>query len=397
MLDLMAVVNVCTRFRQIAVNVFQTRYPRGKFDLRDLRHNGDVMLTQMDDCLTAFGEYIKSIAVTFELHEELLLGMIAEHCTNLEELEFNGSNVSMETILALRPLMDKLKAVTLRCMNTEVALLFSAKSRLESLYVHCRDGTAVLPPNLRVANLEIIHLFGVRIQAEAFEAFFKRHPGLRILHISERVLDKSLLHSIPRYLQQVESVVLNGDFPADTSFSKWEELQNLRTLVLNGRNFPIGGILQSLVDGDVPLEQFRLLNASVDHPSIITALCQLRTLKDLEFTENANEANVTDADLIRMSRSFPDLEHVRVTSPMISLKGIRAMMKHADDLKWAYFRVDFKQCVNYHTDARDCDFIAKSMSAKNGARISVTISGLSGERIHVSGFVTLGLCDLEAL
>lgn len=384
LLDLVQVANVCRRFQQIAANVFLTRYPRGKFDLRDLRHSGDVTLSQMDDCLQAFGACIKSIDVTFELHEEILLGMVAEHCTHLEELEFNGASVTMETILALRPFVEQLTAVTLRTMTDDIALMFSARSRLQTLYIHSRVGSSTLPATLRLPQLRDVQLIGVLAAPAVFEAFIQRHGTIERLLITDRQLDRGLMHSIPRHLARLERLVLVGNCPEHTFFSNWERLKCLRQLVFDGRNYPVAGILQSLVDGDVPLEGFRLSSSRIDHPSIMAALCRLTTVSDVELTQNGGAANVTDGDLARLARSLAGLRSIRVTSPTLTLNGIRLLLKHADELRHAHFRIDFRHCVNYHTDARHCDFIGKSMCARGG-KMSVTISGLSGDRAHVSG------------
>lgn len=381
LLDLCAVANVCTRFHDVATQIIRARYAKRMFDLRQLRHNGHITLDQMDDCLRLFGSVIRSIEVTFELHEDVILGMIAAHCTNLEELEFNGSNISTATITALRPVISQVKSLNLRCLDDRIKQLFSSTSQLRSLYVRDSFGLSTLP-NVKLPKLTELTLIGLKLQQTSFKNLIAHNRHITKLEISDGPIDDNLLHCIPQYLQKLEHLILNYDCPMDNSISKWDDLKCLRTLELNGKDFPISAIMQALVDGEIPLKRLKLTYSGADENDFMDYLCRMQSITDLEFT--ANSTNLNDSQLIQIAQALNNLQQIRVNSMHVTINGIRQMLQYANRLKESIFRIYAGQHQVYcekMLNELDCDAIATVIEDR--VKMMISMCGTASQRADV--------------
>lgn len=384
LLDLCAVASVCTRFHDAASLVFRSRYPKGRFDLRQLRYNGHVTLDQMDDCLRIFGANIKSIEVTFELHEDLILGMIAAHCNNLQELEFNGSNIATATIVAIRTLISQLQSLNLRCLDHRIGELFTSNSQLRSLYVRDNFGVSTLP-NVELPKLIELSLIGLNLKQPSFKVFITRNRNIRKLEITDGSIDDNLLQCIPRYLNKLEHLVLNVDCQLDNSISHWDCLKSLRVLELNGKYFPVAAIMRALVDGKIPLERLKLTYSGDDEADYMDYLCRLTSITDLEFA--ADFTHLNDCQLIRISQTLDNLKQIRVNSKNVTINGVRQMLRYANKLRESFFRLYSGQqqrvCSNQMLNELDCDAIATVIEDR--IKMMISMCGTAGQRDYVSG------------
>lgn len=369
LLDLCAVANVCNRFRHIAQSVFQSKYAKSNFNLNHLRYSYDsyVTLNQMDLCLRLFGEQVTQMEVDCVLHEDVILGMIAEYCPNLKMLEFDGSTMSLGTIQMLRPLISTLHTFHLNCLDERTTQLFASNCVFQCLFLRNSSGIAPLPV-MRFSEMVELTLSDLHLRQPEFSAFLEQNGQLRKLEIiGGQVNDFKIISCSPRYLQNLEQLKLSFDCPLGNSLVHWNAFKRLRVLELTGKDFPITAILCALHYAKAPLERIKLRYTRILHSNFLDFLCRMKSIIDLEFITNYEDLN--DSQLIRIAQNLPNLQHLVVNSKLITTDGIRQMLKYADRLKASSFRV--------HSDgwtSHDCDAIAKAIEDR--VQMTVTICGI---------------------
>lgn len=162
---LFSVANVCTRFNQIAKQVFASKYRSRMINSTHLHLIR--FLIQVENVLSNFGSFIVSLEVDpeqildnntddetkYNLSNSILT-MIGAHCRNLNELIINFLRLDEQTLIRISSLLLRLKTLRLRTVtNGSARDVISKCSQLEVLDYCLYSHYDIDLPNVTLPNL----------------------------------------------------------------------------------------------------------------------------------------------------------------------------------------------------------------------------------------------------
>lgn len=269
--QLVAIANVCTRFRRIAADIFTAKY-KGNINFDHLSVNPAWVEFEL---LRAFGRLISEIS--FSGICTSTLDMVSKYCQNIKGI---------------------------KCLIKDQGLF----------YREC-----ILPqrlcPKLVNLHLSTMHFYDLR----ATETFFILNPQLEQLTLDNIGMPFDL--DFLRHLPNLKVLVLHSQCVRYQSFG---QLRYLKSLHL--RSEDIQRILNELIAGNVQLERLDLSGEHDNSIEIVNLICQMKSINWLQVN------SIDDRSLTRIIESLEHLSEIAIDLSTVTIKGIRHALEHSTHL-----------------------------------------------------------------
>lgn len=313
--DLLAVANVCQRFKRIAMKVYRSKYKIRTNVVDDLinqnRESTPISLARIELLLRTFGPEVSAFDVDGSKNTLILLAMCSEYCTKLQYLRANV-DFSSTPYGYLRRILPHLNHLELS-LSYPVGGLFVGEWPLETLYLFINDPDVEATIILNLPRLRVLSVWSycTELTEQLLAQLLSRMSQLQKLRITVPDINSRALHRLPQYLPNVQEIALeqcefNGEW--ESSIVEWGELRSLQSLILLRVDTRfVEMILQSLVAGRVPLKSLQIKSYIPDNnnvfkfidqmPSerIIQSIQQLPSLTTIIFFEYENIDKIKNA------------------------------------------------------------------------------------------------------
>lgn len=376
--DLVAVADVCCRFRQNAQAEFahskskETKLEIGGLDLNTLLSASKV--------LRNFGPYIKVVWLegTFD-HEtdqyycEKSLHMLNQYCYGtLTELQVVAIDISENIEQLLRPLLQHLQILIFTCCklsNVFLNTLTELAPELHELRLQCsycyRSNDEMKQP-VRIGNqleppkLEKIQYFACNIHNNTIEEFFQVNPQLKNIILDDcPYASDQIFESIAKYVPQIEAIYykprkMNDRFTApnpirNTNIKYFGQLKNLKSLalILEPRSTTyMLSVVRKIVAANISLEHLHLRDFDL-YDRIDEFVVEISKLKNLKTLKLRNIVNLKPFDILRISTHLSELSEIyfsHSTKSMFTSRDLLHLVQNANKLQlfcchdhWFYY------------------------------------------------------------
>lgn len=369
--DLCSVVDVCKKFRSIALSVFKRNH--FDIDLDELIQNEsesesedlNVTITSgnsacvCDDCcnmptpynpilpidevkeiIRHFGSYIGTIRISAEDKEQgnEILNLLATHCTNqnadLDKLIMTDVNVSKKLMPRFRPLFDRLQCLEVTNSPFHIGSELT-ELVLDDVYLDC-----VL--TRRLEKLQGLCLFDVNETIPgALKSLSASPPHLKRLNISGWILPLAILKDQSSLTPELEEITVVdakmkiGDIQHVNSLAT---LDNLKAFSFDCSGFSITEVLNNFVEHNVPIEELCLSNVTIS-TNAGTNLIKLSKLKKLRLSDGGW---VDDVKVPEIVKGIPILEELCLCNfGLVTVADIKAIIANVPKLN--FFQLNYQQ------------------------------------------------------
>lgn len=334
--DLRSIAYVCKRFRHIAKPIFRLKHFNGKEIFENFK------LWQVDAFFQLFGEPITSIDLSEikDAQTDIVVRIMLEHCKKVTNLRCEVYNE--KTILALRPLMQNLQQITIKCETDNFAEAFDLNIAypLRKLILKPLDYVRLPAQNFPHLTELYLEAYDKLSQIENYD-FFALNPQLTALKIIFCFINRGGVDCILKHLPnlqefEVETLCVYSNEPED--FLCFGQLKHLRSLRLGSSAHENMGalILKILHDNQVPLEKLKIDFHAPYTEEIIDAICRMKSITQLEVI---NDDLVNDNCLMRFVQELEHLIHIHIDKTE-SINGVCDALKNRENLKRAIIVVD---------------------------------------------------------
>lgn len=343
---------VCTRFNQLAKDVFKAKFKRLEVDngwIYGERYNYFVKM------LRTFGSSIRSLSIRSWDNHQNILQVINEHTSsqlkaltlysfridehvninsmlsNLETLELISCDVySFSDILTV---CTELKILKIKYMNFN-----RLKNRKRGILT-----LPLRPLNQRFAKLEEIHLESL-LDEHDLNSFLTLDSPLKKLVVLNYSPTRSLAPVIIKHHENLEELVLyqrvDENVESSENFQKQlqcfsQPLRSLKILKLEIASFSVGPFIKMLAIEKVPVEELVLRERSHGNQIDSNEIYILTQLKKLKSVKLFDIDCFTDEHLIQLAKELPQLQRMvlyGLTSRNINVMTLKKSVMHATKL-----------------------------------------------------------------
>lgn len=334
--DLLQLAYTCKRFHSIAKKAFSKKVITSKFFIK-------LELPQTEKFFRTFGECIKS--VNFDSYgrneSRIRLCLMVEHCKNITSFECIGIQHRLLTawiagigsvIISIVPMLEKLSICGEPSYGCRVLFRENIEYRLKELNI----SYWVNLPMQRLSQLETVSLSNNwKVSPEDVVPFFNLNPQIKSLKLEHLRLSfdiSQILDHLPNLMELELSFVRNNLGSSSTNVDCYRRLNRLKMLkILPIEDVQILYILRALCDGQTKLE--KLFWAGKCEPSVIDAVCKLKSITHLELIHANSNKNVT-----RLVENLKNLVYIKATCE--TFEGIHNALRSARCLKEAQFKIN---------------------------------------------------------
>lgn len=381
--DFVEIADASLRFTGLAEAIFPIKFKKPNDQLE--RYACGKELPQVDSFFRHFGAHLHTIDLQKFPFEDIIAGLLQNHCGNLKELRMNY--LEPQTMIQIRQLLGQLQKLTIFCKDQDLSNLFPANSLLEQLELFSSIDQLSLP------QMHFPHLVDCRVNEVFFdnllmaEPFFALNTQIRQLHIQQCLIEFGIEY-ILQYLPQLEQLILNDNDHPDTDQSEFidifGQLKCLQTLCIRNESIPIDAILHQIVMKQISLKCLILKDIENGH-HLIDTICRIKSIRFLDI--GGYQCEINDNHLLHLAKQLTQLEEIKIISNQITLIGIQQMLTVAKAIRIAAFVIDrsMGNAIQIHAD--ECHHIADIARTAN-INLKVVIQGDS-DQITVSLFCSL--------
>lgn len=361
--DIIAIENVCKRFKRIAKKSFIPLLKRKRIDFTELKAGGNVVtLMNIQRFLQRYGSAIVSVLLCESHFRNVLdvvnpiLKLMQAYCPNLQSLtlykDANFKELEARTVGLIRSLLSKLSHVEIwnRAMTRLIPMhnyveFISACSDVETLVVNIFNKFDVILPETNFPKLKV---FKADCRSAKLDGFFAKNRQIEKLNfacksnvlrsISENMpeLRELSLRQLPAKFSEIDTVQLER-----TSLSVWKIDVNISV-----RYFFEMPSITSL--------QFEIFNV-VDIDLLLELAIRLKNLKNLEFFYiGSSRGQILSKDMIKdVLQHATKLAKLKIKWPSNDTDGFQS----SDYNEWL-------QVVQNRIDPLKLDIILDSVTDK---------------------------------
>lgn len=386
--SLCQMANVCKRFRPITEQAFSES--RKEFVYKDKPFKNSVFRR----VLCKFGHLITSIDVDSESGDEKAdVNAIVKYCdvNKLEKLTLSETTINCDVV---KPLFSRLKLLDLASCDFTGNRndLFSNCPNLETFRFQAQFGSEN-PLNYHFSIAFVVKKFP-KLKSLAFDcsytAFDALHhllplnPQLKELEIIAPAED-IYIQMVVQYAKNLESLAIHPGFWSTTSeiqtrkeLLNLSKLKKLRKLYLTASDEiyakSAAPLLDAFAKNKLPIDWLDLLEFSIDSKAIQSTL----KLKAMKFLRLDAIGNVTDADLVPLTKELPLLENIQLyfgakAKTPITVNGLAKLVKSGKHLTYLAL-VDIK---NLKIDKKAFDSLLKAAQSRGSEKkLEIDIFGI---------------------
>lgn len=350
--DLGGVADVCTRFRQNAQIVAESKL-KDVLPL-DAGKSSDNPLIESARVLRNFGAHAQSMHVYNSLHytlpqseiEEKLFQLLSLHCSGtVNELKIDGIIITDEIATIMQPLLRRLQKLELESsvcgkeLSQKLPLIAPLLRELKlirdrsnfnifNMFGGQEEGKRNLFMVLHrtFPKLESIFLRDLDyVMCHDVNKFLAQNPQLRKIEISgcDNLTRYELLQSIAENVPEIESIhiiyKIRLFIPFDHSYNFFGRLRKLNALTLNATDDYIAGVVGAIGASGIALEHldFKLLNLISTKLILVDGISKLKTLKTLRLEIwQCTKACVYffPCDILEICKSLSDLSELHLSN-----------------------------------------------------------------------------------
>lgn len=394
--ELIAVADVCSRFKQIAQAHFRTtvyRYLEGS--MLNFLHKNYGML-EISKLLRNFGASVVSIDVRqshFVIHtgaerrriseiERAIIELVCRHCGgSLEEFKCFLSGITIDLAQMIHLLIPRLKRLHLTDRGSFG--LFANTS-----------------PETNILKLEVLTLFGREMRTAHIEKLLAKAPHLRTIEIDVRVLDRDFFQSIGQHLPLIETIQFQHSSEIATPIYLGN-LSKLKTLEITSfSKFQV--VFNEIATSDASLEHLRLISLKVaEHPTSFLFGANTSRLKNLRSLILNRIPNLRAYHLIDIVKNLGKLiEFGLYNSLELTKENIFRLIQNAKALQNFYYYCDefirakmtidnndFKKMVNIVEERHKNTHLRIALGELNcTTNVSVDLAKANGDSMTLSAF-----------
>ncbi|XP_055304391.1 uncharacterized protein LOC129569532 [Sitodiplosis mosellana] len=388
--SLCQMANVCKRFRPISERAFSERHKKFVFEGRSCKNS------VFRRVLCKFGHLITTIDAS-EAHfvpgEKLDVGAIAKYCSNsLDKLILQKATIDCDVV---KPLFSRLKYLDLAMCDFTGNKngLFANCPNLEFFGFEA-DFCGPDPLDMgRDRSIRFVAKKFPKLESVAFDCsytgfwtFFdllKLNPQVKILDIIAPSEDM-YIQSVVQYTKNVEALAIHTGFMSTTPeiqtrkvFLQLSKLKKLQKLLIEAGDETYGKLVAPLMDAfakdKVPINRLNLREFTIGSKEIKSIL-KLKTMKIMSLDE---VVNVTDADLVPLTKELPLLENLQLyfgtkARTPITVSGLAKMIKAGKHLDY----VALVGVQNLKIDKKAFDDLLKAAQSRgNEKTLTIDIVG----------------------
>ena len=372
--DFLSAAETCIRFQENAKLTFRTQYKTievDEFSKKENMSSNSVTVDRLQSLFSIFGPLIVEFHFEGIINDDIL-NMIADYCgKTLQIFKITSSNVvDFNTRSSFKALTE------LRVINANIQN-FKYKSQLRILTIdrNVSDFDWFIQPFPLLETLKLVAVCHLRLD-QAIE-FLKLNPQLKSLYIrSCRHITPHIYGSIVDHAPKIEKLFLSvykSTSTADSieSILNVSKLRNLRFLGIfySQVEVPVGRLIDSLVENNVPVEVLGILNCDTDLIPQTSNLniAQMKQLKKLGITQ------MSDETLVNYVKHLPQLEEMICAKQLsflditqkITVAGIKRALQCGEHL--TVLSVDTKDLII------DLDDFKSILSLAKKKHVEVTI------------------------
>lgn len=376
--DFVEIADASPSFVGLAEAIFPIKFKKPNDQLE--RYGYGKRLSQLESFFRHFGQHLHTIDLRKFAFQDIVVGLLQKHCSNLEELKMDY--LEPETMIQLRQLLGQVQKLTIFCKDQDLRHLFPTNSLLEKLEIFSTIDQLTFPqihfPNLVDFRANEIFLDNFAM----VEPFFAHNTQIRRLHIQQCLIEFGIEY-ILQYLPQLEQLVLNDNDHPDTDPSEFigifGQLKCLQTLCIRNETIPIDAILYQIASKQISLNCLILKDIENGH-HLIDTICRIKTIRFLDI--GGYQCELFDTHLICLVERLTQLEEIKIISKKITLIGIQQMLRITNGIRIAAFVIDRTMGDSIQIYADECLHIANIARSAN-IDLNVVIHGDS-DQISVS-------------
>lgn len=372
--DLAAIGSVCTRFRRIVkrihpvTSISSTNENRLDVLFHNKPYNDDSirMLCRLDHYFHTFGASLTHVDLNRLPHQQVLYGILMEHCEKLTSLTCQVND--RWTLHELRLITAKLKKLHLSLEPKSIPdlrELLDGNTSLEMLEINA--GNAGLKcPDINLSKLIDLRLHRVRLDEISTKAFFTRNTQLQKLTVHNCYL----CDGFEDMLKCLSNLKELSYIYYDWLFHPYKK----RKLFVHVPGNIHHSIL-ALIFSQAPLEKL-VIKYPEEMSSAIHSICQMTSIKYLDVTLNFPD------EMIQLIQSLDNLIEVRIESEQLTIHHISLALSQAHEkLAKASFQV-IRLWDDEHLMGTDDDLIALQELATNcGIDVDITVKKKFGGKM----------------
>lgn len=377
LLDLCAIANVCRRFNAVAKRVFSARYTGGVCPIGDLCHVGEVTLSQVDRCVRTFADcrvIFKDVNKKCR-NIDIYLGVLNEHDATVDELELAGESVRTDTLTAIRPMLMRLRRLSLTAAHTHAARIDAdAAWHLHRLTIDWQKGDK-MPAIVALPGLVELDLNRFNGSGEVWlDNVLRASPNVRVLRLNEARLSVRQLQVMAGYLRgllelHTDRVAWHG-FDDGQLEHRPDMFASLRRLVVRSARTAasIPPMLSHMVLRSARIEDLTLHWHEWRQSSVVGMICEMPSIVTLAIRGSFDGAGKANAAILRIVREMQQLRDLTVDSTEIGFEHVRGLLPEAGQLTVLHVRLTM---LKFDGDVEVLDAISALIAASPGRRVTV--------------------------
>lgn len=386
LVDLTAAADVCVRFQQHAIDVFNLKYKHvvKREDIAEFK--GPVKFKMM---LRHFGSLIHSLSIDknyLKGNAVDLLNMISEYAPVLKELTLDGFNVGgggNGSVNGVHKLFARLEKLTLfECeFKNGARKLFASCAELKHLSLNmCEWNNRCI--DQKFPKLEEMHLYDFSdMEDDELEMFIISNPSLKRMSICDNMnsYEVDMMQTIGEHLKNLEELKIDEIFFDERSeFQSLGDLPLLRKLSLDANFHSVAPLIKMLAEKAVPLEYLALEDTEMDS-NAIRSMSKLTKLNEIQLS---CVSDLTDEHVIELAKELPQLREIHLkesTAKDITTIGLRNILGHAKKLS----HLVLESASNVQIDMSDYRSMLKSVQNRpEKIKLEIKITG-NGNKVNV--------------
>lgn len=244
LIDLCYISTMGEKFEQMTVPTFQARHRRDEDLLDDLKDDyGIVSLSQVEFCLRKFGASVNELRIdAAPIDTEIILGMCAEYCVNLDSLGIADTACCINTKTYLQQLLPGLQKLCLgaRAEKTPMSDIFTGDIALEALDLHL-DVYNWTTTSIQLSNVVELSLTSITsggnqpLSEKILQQISSCCPMLLKCEFNGFFLTRDILTIFPQYLSGIQELTLKTcKYYEKTKkpLAEWRDFRMLQSLKL---------------------------------------------------------------------------------------------------------------------------------------------------------------------
>lgn len=338
LLDLCAVADVCTRWRETAQAVYQYSEFKSKLhvysDLCSPHEYPDEILRRTSRVVRNFGEKTQSLYVNgtcYDFHElsqqkqqlyqRRLIDVLARYCKGtLDEVTISGFTVSSQVERSMRPLLRRLRKLKVQDCRGNLNLgHLKTSSKLTALEFECTSSNEQTQCFdewcCHVPSMVSISFNGLHVARRNIAAILISNPQLKKIDFSScKLLTDSIFKSIALYGPHIEAIQFHTRNPTtEKNIGYLGKVRNLKSLEVSGFEGNFKNIVVEIVAGGILLEHLHLEMNWIDPrhnaEQLVEEIVKLKTLKTLRLVDCKN-LNIDH--IMSVCNHLPELEELHL-------------------------------------------------------------------------------------